>query len=43
MNVCLFQNNIPVFSPALTDGALGDTLYMFSSQNPGLIIDIVEG
>lgn len=37
-----YKNNIPVFSPALTDGALGDTLYMFSSQNPGLIIDIVE-
>lgn len=37
------QNNIPVFSPALTDGALGDTLYFHSYKNPGLVIDIVEG
>lgn len=40
---CLFQNNIPVFSPALTDGALGDLLFIFSRENPGLIVDIVEG
>jgi len=31
-----------VFSPALTDGALGDTLYFHSYKNPGLVIDIVE-
>lgn len=39
----VFQNNIPVFSPALTDGALGDALYFFSADNPGLIVDITEG
>lgn len=39
----LFQNNIPVFSPALTDGALGDMFYLFSAENPGLILDIIEG
>ncbi|KAJ7378115.1 hypothetical protein OS493_024780 [Desmophyllum pertusum] len=36
-----YKNNIPVFSPALTDGALGDTLYFHSFKNPGLAIDIV--
>lgn len=39
----LCQNNIPVFSPALTDGSLGDMLYFHSYKNPGLILDIVEG
>ncbi|XP_040046423.2 deoxyhypusine synthase isoform X1 [Gasterosteus aculeatus] len=37
-----YKNNIPVFSPALTDGALGDLLFIFSRENPGLIVDIVE-
>lgn len=39
----VFQNNIPVFSPALTDGAIGDLLYLFSAHNPGLLMDIIEG
>ncbi len=38
-----FQNNIPVFSPALTDGSIGDMIYFHSYKNPGLILDIVEG
>uniref|UniRef100_H2Z3N0 deoxyhypusine synthase n=1 Tax=Ciona savignyi TaxID=51511 RepID=H2Z3N0_CIOSA len=37
-----YKNQIPVFSPALTDGSLGDMLYLHSYKNPGLIIDIVE-
>jgi deoxyhypusine synthase len=37
----LAQNDIPVFSPALTDGSLGDMLYFHSYKNPGFIIDIV--
>ncbi|XP_073351087.1 deoxyhypusine synthase-like [Pagrus major] len=37
-----YKNNIPVFSPALTDGAIGDVLYFFSADNPGLIVDITE-
>ncbi|XP_053298483.1 deoxyhypusine synthase [Pleuronectes platessa] len=37
-----YKNNIPVFSPALTDGAIGDLFYMFSAENPGLILDIAE-
>lgn len=37
-----YKNNIPVFSPAITDGSLGDMIYFRSIENPGLIIDIVE-
>lgn len=43
MHYILCQNNIPVFSPALTDGSLGDMIYFHSFKNPGLILDIVEG
>lgn len=43
-NLCLVcQNDIPVFSPALTDGSLGDMIYFHSYKNPGLVLDIVEG
>ncbi len=42
IDICL-QNNIPVFSPALTDGSIGDMIYFHSYKNPGLVIDIVEG
>lgn len=38
-----FQNNIPIFSPALTDGVIGDMLYLFSHENAGLKLDITEG
>jgi len=37
-----YKNNIPVFSPALTDGSIGDMIYFHSYKNPGLILDIVE-
>ncbi|XP_034046854.1 deoxyhypusine synthase-like [Thalassophryne amazonica] len=37
-----YKNDIPVFSPALTDGSLGDMLYFHSYKNPGLVLDIVE-
>ncbi|XP_060946749.1 deoxyhypusine synthase-like [Limanda limanda] len=37
-----YKNNIPVFSPALTDGAVGDMLYLFSAENPSLILDVIE-
>ncbi|XP_048473745.1 deoxyhypusine synthase [Rhincodon typus] len=36
------KNNIPVFSPALTDGSIGDMIYFHSYRNPGLVLDIVE-
>lgn len=37
-----YKNNIPVFSPALTDGALGDMFFLFSRKNPGLNLDVIE-
>lgn len=37
-----YKNDIPVFSPALTDGSLGDMLYFHSYRNPGFVLDIVE-
>merc|ERR1712002_415369 len=36
------KNNIPVFSPAITDGSIGDNIYFHSYRNPGLRIDIAE-
>ncbi|XP_053320919.1 deoxyhypusine synthase isoform X2 [Spea bombifrons] len=36
------KNDIPVFSPALTDGSLGDMMYFHSYKKPGLRLDIVE-
>lgn len=37
-----YKNNIPVFSPAITDGAIGDNVYFHSFRHPGLKIDIAE-
>ncbi|XP_014348587.1 deoxyhypusine synthase isoform X2 [Latimeria chalumnae] len=37
-----YKNNIPVFSPALTDGSLGDMIFFHSYKNPGLVVDIAE-
>ena len=37
------QNDIPVYSPALTDGSIGDMIYFHSFNNPGLIVDIAGG
>uniref|UniRef100_A0A8D9F662 Probable deoxyhypusine synthase n=1 Tax=Cacopsylla melanoneura TaxID=428564 RepID=A0A8D9F662_9HEMI len=37
------KNHIPIFSPALTDGSLGDMMYFHSFRNPGLICDILQG
>ena len=36
-----YKNNIPVYSPALTDGSIGDMLYFHTYKNPGLILDII--
>ncbi|GBP29166.1 Probable deoxyhypusine synthase [Eumeta japonica] len=42
-SVCYWawKNNIPIFSPALTDGSLGDMMYFHSYKQPGLVIDIL--
>jgi deoxyhypusine synthase len=37
-----YKNNIPVFCPGITDGAIGDTLFYHSFKNPGLKLDLVE-
>ena len=34
------KNGIPIFSPALTDGSLGDMLFFHSFKNPGLVRDL---
>ena len=38
-----YKNDIPVFCPAITDGAVGDNIFFFSAEHPGLILDLVEG
>ena len=35
-----YKNNIPVFCPAITDGAVGDILYFMSYKHEGFILDI---
>lgn len=35
-------NHVPIFSPALTDGSLGDMIYFHGIRNPGLKVDIAE-
>ena len=37
-----YRNKIPVFCPALGDGALGDNIYFFSFKHDDFKIDIVE-
>ena len=36
-----WKNDIPVFCPAFTDGALGDVMYFNTYKNPGFICDLV--
>lgn len=35
------KNNIPVFCPAITDGAIGDQLFFYNYKNPDFKIDVV--
>lgn len=35
-----WKNNIPVFCPAITDGALGDIIHFHSYNHDGFIVDI---
>jgi|TARA_Y100000310_G_scaffold343159_1_gene449489 deoxyhypusine synthase len=44
-NSILYQaskNNIPIFCPAITDGALGFHLFMFQQDHDDFIVDIVK-
>lgn len=36
-----FKNKIPIFCPALTDGALGDNIYFFSFKREDFVLDSV--
>ncbi|KAL1501346.1 hypothetical protein ABEB36_006681 [Hypothenemus hampei] len=36
------KNKIPVFCPALTDGSIGDMMFLHSFRNPGLVVDIIQ-
>jgi len=35
-----YKNNIPVFCPAITDGAIGDVIYFTSYEDDSFILDI---
>lgn len=37
-----YLNNIPIFSPAITDGSIGDMLYFHNYKRPGFVLDIVQ-
>ncbi len=44
-NSILYQaarNNVPIFCPAITDGALGFHLFMFQQEHPDFIVDVVK-
>ena len=36
------KNNVPIFCPAITDGAFGFHLYMFQQDHPDFIVDVVK-
>ncbi|MEM5792755.1 MAG: deoxyhypusine synthase family protein [Candidatus Aenigmatarchaeota archaeon] len=44
-NSILFQcsrKNVPVFCPAITDGAFGFHLFLFQQDHPDFIVDVIE-
>ncbi len=36
------KNKIPVYSPGITDGSLGDMVYFFKSKHPDFLLDLAE-
>ena len=36
------KNDVPIFCPAITDGALGFHLFMFQQKHPDFVIDVVK-
>jgi deoxyhypusine synthase len=36
------KNNVPIFCPAITDGALGFHLHLFQQDHPDFIVDLVK-
>ncbi|WP_135610418.1 deoxyhypusine synthase family protein [Methanococcoides sp. AM1] len=44
-NSILYQaakNNVPIFCPAITDGAFGFHLYLFQQDHPDFMVDVVK-
>jgi deoxyhypusine synthase len=44
-NSILYQaarKNVPIFCPAITDGAIGFHLFMFQQEHPDFIVDVVK-
>jgi len=37
-----WKNKIRIFSPTLTDGSVGDIMYVFKHKNPGFKMDVIE-
>ncbi|XP_030750419.1 probable deoxyhypusine synthase [Sitophilus oryzae] len=37
-----YKNKIPVFCPGLTDGSIGDMLFLHTFRNAGLVLDIIQ-
>ena len=37
-----WKNDIPVFCPAITDGAVGDNLFFYNYHEEGFIVDILQ-
>ena len=37
-----WKNNIRIYCPALTDGAIGDNIYFFKFKHPDFIVDVAE-
>ena len=33
------ENNIPMYCPAITDGSIGDMIFFYDFNNPGMVID----
>ena len=36
------KNNVPIFCPAITDGAFGFHLYLFQQEHPDFVVDVVK-
>ena len=36
------KNNVPIFCPAITDGAFGFHLFLFQQKHPDFIVDVVK-
>lgn len=44
-NSILYQaanNNVPIFCPAITDGALGFHLFLYQQKHPDFVVDVVK-